>query len=124
MSEYPITLDVAVFDMSTQRNIEAQCNRIVLHEKYIECEVEIVADEPPITETGERDEQLPWRQYKTHFSDAIKREAIIGLSVTYIKFSKIYKVAIIVPGADPRFYFKTRSKAEDFANQLKKYIFP
>ena len=120
---FPHTIPLSAFDMSAQKKVEQLCNQVILYEDRIEHELEIFADEPPIDEDGNRDKGLPWERLRTYLFAVIRKSSIHGVDVTYIQGSKLYKVTIIATNAEPRFYFKTRTKALDFCNTIKKYIF-
>lgn len=122
--QLPHTIDLQLFDMTEQTNIEQVVYRIELHSTYLHWEMELLADEPHVNEDGETDKNMPWNRTKTYLNATILRERLSGIDMTYIKGSKIWKVTIIVPAAEPRFYFKTRTKAEAFKETLTQYIIP
>lgn len=119
--DLPHTIEIPVFPLLEQRDIDCHSHQITLDAKHIEYVLDIDADQPPRNEEGYSDPKLPWERKRTFNYCVLLKTAIKGVALSYLQRSNLWKVAIIAE-EDHKFFFKVHTKAQIFTDTLKEYL--
>lgn len=121
--DLPKIIDIPVVEMPHQKNIKARVNKVEFHEDFIVQEHDLFADEPFTDEDGNVDESRDWERIRSCLTVKLKRSAIVGCEIVYLKSTKVWKINIIATGGSTYFLFATKKESEELFNTLNTYIF-